>query len=300
MSRTMSRSLKVSIDLPSFAAGAAALGLLVSLSAIRLPHPFAAMPDAAAVVATGLIVAACAGALFVVSRRHARPAVRLRSPAALPDRMSWNVQSDPLPRWLAARSLDPAEIRTREDLSGYEIRLAHELGTQLRGCDAKLADELAALLRHLGVTRRPTYDDLVARIAATAWRDIAAGRRVDLSPVLSEVLARPLDQTASERHGHPVTRLLAILESTRRQRFAPSDFLWLRVADEILWHAMENCGRRSFFVEAIGAVAHHRAEKIAGRALAQPATREAAAAVVRSLLASGDIRLRDTKSEDSA
>lgn len=71
----------------------------------------------------------------------------------------------------------------------------------------------------------------------------------------------------SERHGTPVTMMLAALEAARSRRAscAPSEFLWLKKVDRRLWYAMSNLGRASFHVEGIAAIAHFREEKIHGR-----------------------------------
>lgn len=73
--------------------------------------------------------------------------------------------------------------------------------------------------------------------------------------------------TLSERHGTPVTMMLAALEAARsgRASCAPSEFLWLKKVDRRLWYAMSNLGRASFHVEGIAAIAHFREEKIHGR-----------------------------------
>jgi hypothetical protein len=177
-------------------------------------------------------------------------------------------------------------------------RIGGELNAQVTDCDGALADQLARLFRHLhhGMSSS-MYDDTVSRAATLAWRDIAAGRRVDLSALLAELNTRECGRevasahaAAGGNHGFPVTRMIAALENRRGVRLIPSDFLWLRAADRTLWYVVNNHGRGTVFLEGVGPLAHYRAEKADGQRHTEPRTGEAIRTVVLDLAASGDVR----------
>ena len=46
---------------------------------------------------------------------------------------------------------------------------------------------------------------------------------------------------------------------------APAQFLWLRGHDRALWYPLNNLGRKSFHIEAMGAMCQYKAEKRVSR-----------------------------------
>ena len=46
---------------------------------------------------------------------------------------------------------------------------------------------------------------------------------------------------------------------------APAQFVWLRAHDRGLWYPLNNMGRQSFHMEAMGAMAHFKAERMTQR-----------------------------------
>jgi intracellular multiplication protein IcmP len=84
------------------------------------------------------------------------------------------------------------------------------------------------------------------------------------------------------RHAYETTALLSALAYARRQGgvLAPAQFVWLRGEDRTLWYPLNNLGRRSFHIEAAGAMAHYQSELEAGRALSMPRLEAAVVAIV--------------------
>ena len=51
---------------------------------------------------------------------------------------------------------------------------------------------------------------------------------------------------------------------------APAQFVWLRGYDRALWYPLNNLGRNTFHMEAIGAVAHYKQERVIDRPIPKP------------------------------
>ncbi len=89
----------------------------------------------------------------------------------------------------------------------------------------------------------------------------------ETEPVLqSEALAPVL-----AGHAYTATVLLRLLAEAREGGvLPPALFTWLKGVDRPLWYALNSLGRRMPFVEAAGALAHYRAERVAGFAMPAP------------------------------
>lgn len=79
-----------------------------------------------------------------------------------------------------------------------------------------------------------------------------------------------LDKT--NRHAYETTALLRALVTAREEGgvLAPAQFVWLRAFDRILWYPINNIGRQSFHMEAVGALAHYKMEKLTDRPIPVP------------------------------
>lgn len=73
------------------------------------------------------------------------------------------------------------------------------------------------------------------------------------------------------QHAFETTVLMRGLITAREEGgvLAPAQFLWLRGFDRALWYPLNNLGRSSFHMEAMGAMAHYKAEKLAQRPIPQ-------------------------------
>lgn len=69
------------------------------------------------------------------------------------------------------------------------------------------------------------------------------------------------------QHAYEHTALLRGLQTARDQGgvLAPATFVWLRGYNRDLWYPLNNLGRQAYHVEALGAMAHYKAEKLSSR-----------------------------------
>lgn len=97
--------------------------------------------------------------------------------------------------------------------------------------------------------------------------------------LLSEARAVLANQSLSgnilrkcNEHAWETTALLRALAIAREEGgvLAPAQFVWLRAHDRALWYPLNNLGRQSLHMEAIGAIAHYKAEKMAQRPIPRP------------------------------
>ena len=79
------------------------------------------------------------------------------------------------------------------------------------------------------------------------------------------------------QHAFVTTALLRGLLTAREEGgvLAPATFVWLRAHDRTLWYPLNNLGRDSFHMEALGAMAHYKAEKMTNRPIPVPKVDEA-------------------------
>lgn len=93
------------------------------------------------------------------------------------------------------------------------------------------------------------------------------------------------------QHAWETSALLRGLLSAREDGgvLAPAQFVWLRAYDRELWYPLNNLGRQSNHIEAIGAMAHFRFEKRIQRPLPKPKVQDAVESII-SYMASGNAR----------
>jgi intracellular multiplication protein IcmP len=79
------------------------------------------------------------------------------------------------------------------------------------------------------------------------------------------------------RHAFETTAMLRALAFARSEGgvMAPAQFVWLRAHDRTLWYPLNNLGRQSFHMEALGAMSHYRAEKMTQRPIPVPKLEDA-------------------------
>lgn len=71
----------------------------------------------------------------------------------------------------------------------------------------------------------------------------------------------------ANRHAFETTAMLRALQYAREEGgvLAPAQFVWLRSHDRALWYPLNNMGRQSYHMEALGAMSHFKAEKLTQR-----------------------------------
>lgn len=77
---------------------------------------------------------------------------------------------------------------------------------------------------------------------------------------------------AANRHAFVTTAFLGALKFARSEGgvLAPAQFVWLRGHNRALWYPLNNLGRHSFHMEALGAMSHYRAERMTQRPIPVP------------------------------
>jgi intracellular multiplication protein IcmP len=79
------------------------------------------------------------------------------------------------------------------------------------------------------------------------------------------------------QHAYEVTALLRAMQFAREEGgvLAPAMFVWLRGHDRELWYPLNNLGRQSYHMEALGAMSHYVAEKRTSRPIPVPKLEDA-------------------------
>jgi len=91
-----------------------------------------------------------------------------------------------------------------------------------------------------------------------------------------------------KQHAWQTTALLRALLTARDEGgvMAPAQFVWLRAYDRELWYPLNNLGRQSNHAEALGAMAHFKAEKRAQRPIPKPKVQEAVQTIEEYMVSS--------------
>ncbi|PZQ46639.1 MAG: type IV secretion system protein [Micavibrio aeruginosavorus] len=92
-------------------------------------------------------------------------------------------------------------------------------------------------------------------------------------------------------HAWENTAMIRGLHTARTEGgvLAPAQFVWLRAHDRALWYPLNNLGRQSLHMEALGAMAHYKAEKLAQRPIPRPKVGDAVKTLVE-YMASNKVR----------
>lgn len=86
----------------------------------------------------------------------------------------------------------------------------------------------------------------------------------------------------ANQHAFETPALMRALATAREEGgvLAPSQFLWLRAHNRRLWYPLNNLGRQSYHMEAIGAMAHFKAEKMTLRPIPKPKVETAVNSII--------------------
>jgi len=187
--------------------------------------------------------------------------------------------------WLAYHTIPVPDGQV--DLAAAEKAFARQLGPPWRGA-GRLAPEKMVLLAAFclkAARKRAEADDMLARLAR-CWT-LKKGLRLDRKLVAEARRAlRNADLVGAtlkkvNQHGFEATALLRALATARAEGgvLAPAQFVWLRAHDRNLWYPLDNLGRQTHHMEALGAMAHYRVEKMTARPIPVPKVAEAARAI---------------------
>ena len=142
--------------------------------------------------------------------------------------------------------------------------------------------------------KRYEADDMLGRLA-TCWSHdkgldlskqkglLNQARKILASKDLAYIVLKNCNQ-----HAWVTTALLRGLLTARDEGgvLAPAQFVWLRGYDRELWYPLNNLGRKSAHMEAIGAMAHFRQEKRSERPIPKPKVEEAVESIVNYMAGS--------------
>lgn len=160
---------------------------------------------------------------------------------------------------------------------------AKQLGGPWRG-PLNLSPERQVLLAAIclkAARKRGESDDMLGRLSM-CW-SFEKGLRLD-SKLIREARKilknRDLSGktlTKCNQHAYENTAMLRALLTAREEGgvLAPAQFLWLRGHDRNLWYPLNNLGRQAFHMEALGAMCHYKAEKMAQRPIPRPKMEDA-------------------------
>ncbi|MCF8496573.1 MAG: type IV secretion system protein [Alphaproteobacteria bacterium] len=126
--------------------------------------------------------------------------------------------------------------------------------------------------------KRVDSDEILGRLARCWSFEHGLNLRQDRK-LLREARAILADKKLSantleemNKHAFVTTAFLGALKFGRDEGgvLAPAQFVWLRGHDRTLWYPLNNLGRHSFHMEALGAMSHFRAERMTQRPILAP------------------------------
>jgi len=126
--------------------------------------------------------------------------------------------------------------------------------------------------------KRSESDDILGRVAK-CWSlsgglNLSKDRKLlgEARKVLKDKNIAGAALSQVNRHAFETTAMLRALQYAREEGgVLPSgQFVWLRAHDRNLWYALNNMGRQSFHMEALGAMSHFKAEKMTQRPIPVP------------------------------
>ena len=126
--------------------------------------------------------------------------------------------------------------------------------------------------------KRDRADQMLGRIAL-CWSHKSGLKLSRDRKLLSEArkILKDKDLSAStlakcNQHAFVATALLRGLATAREEGgvMAPAAFVWLRGHDRALWYPLNNLGRQSYHMEALGAMSHFKAERLTQRPIPIP------------------------------
>ena len=94
--------------------------------------------------------------------------------------------------------------------------------------------------------------------------------------------------SACNQHAFENTALLRALLVAREEGgvLSPSQFVWLRAHDRHAWYALNNLGRQTYHMEALGCMSHFRIEKLTQRPVLKPSVKEAIDSIGKYMVSS--------------
>ena len=187
--------------------------------------------------------------------------------------------------WCAKNKIPSVDGELDQD--AMEEAFAAQLDKKWQG-PKKLPPHLQVILAAfaLKTSRKRVESDILLGEIAECWSH-KSGLKLDRSIVSkARKILRNKDLSektisACNRHAYVSTALLGALEAARSEGgvLAPAQFVWLRGHQRALWYPLNNLGRNSFHIEALGTMSHYRAEVHVQRPIPKPMVKDAVMAL---------------------
>ena len=180
--------------------------------------------------------------------------------------------------WLAYNSINPKDGVLEDHM--LTPPFVKQLGSPWRGVKqiAPHKQIMMAAFCLKASRKRAESDDLFSRLAR-CW-SVKSGLQLskdsrllkDAQKVLRNKDLAGATLSQANRHAFETTAMIRALQFAREEGgvLAPAQFVWLRAHDRTLWYPMNNLGRQSFHMEALGAMSHFKAEKLTQRPIPVP------------------------------
>lgn len=199
--------------------------------------------------------------------------------------------------WVVYSEIPVVEKKINEEAATKAF--AKQLGPRWRG--AKNLEPYKQILLAafcLKASRKRTDSDTMLGRLARCWDQkgglkLSRDRKLlrEARAILSNQALSGIVLKSCNEHAWETTALIRGLFTARQEGgvLAPAQFVWLRAHDRALWYALNNLGRQSLHTEALGAMAHYKAEKLAQRPIPRPKVSDAVKSLVE-FMASDKIR----------
>lgn len=228
---------------------------------------------------------------------HIAPFVKF-NPATMPPRPPGSPVPASLP--LFAEALGPEEwiaynqipdVDGKYDESAIYLAFARQLGPRWQGA-LRLPPYKQVLMAAFclkAVRKRADADQMLGRLAK-CWSNDKGLQLGKDGRLLREARAILKNRDISggllakcNQHAFETTAMLRGLQTAREEGgvLAPAQFVWLRGHDRILWYPLNNLGRQAYHMEALGAMAHFKAEKLTRRPIPKPKLDTAIESIVK-------------------
>lgn len=190
--------------------------------------------------------------------------------------------------WLAYNEIPAADGKLNE--GKIFDAFAQQLGPRWRGVKyLKPHHQILLAAFCLKAARKRDASDVIMGRIANCWshdKGLQLGKDSGLLKEARKILKnKDLSYNVLKKcnqHGWQTTALLRALATAREEGgvLAPAQFVWLRGYERALWYPLNNLGRQSNHIEAIGAMAHYRIEKRASRPIPKAKVQDAVTSIV--------------------
>ncbi len=183
--------------------------------------------------------------------------------------------------WVVYNEVPVADKKIDEE-AAYKA-FAKQLGPRWKGVKglAPYKQVLLAACCLKASRKRADADALLGRLAL-CWSEkgglkITSALLRESRAVLGNASLASNTLKKCNEHAWETTALMRALMTAREEGgvLAPAQFVWLRAHDRTLWYPLNNLGRQSLHMEAIGAMAHYKAEKMVSRPIPRPKVEDA-------------------------